>query len=220
MYHKNIIDKLFIMPTPAGAYYAVSQPAPTPCRKLLTSLFQYRKSPLLTHEGIKSWSETNSSNEAMNLLNRMQAQGWLQGTEFSHQVPENILEDQLPKLLAALSIEGKALLADHEGLHLAHCGFEPQSIEEISALSADLALLQARHSSLLNKNLDLQSSAWALVDAAGNSQVGFWPLFIGQHRFVLIIGGMPCLNQPILTDLIWALSIRYSASDKIQSAIL
>jgi hypothetical protein len=28
----------------------------------------------------------------------------------------------------------------------------------------------------------------------GNSQVGFWPLYVGGQRFVRVIGGMPRLN--------------------------
>jgi hypothetical protein len=55
----------------------------------------------------------------------------------------------------------------------------------------------------------LDTAAWALVDAAGNGQVGFWPLFIGEQRFVLVVSDFPYLNQQALTTLVWALSIRY-----------
>jgi len=58
--------------------------------------------------------------------------------------------------------------------------------------------------------MGLETSAWALVDAAGNSRVGFWPLYVGKQRFVLVLGGVPRLNQPALTELIWALSKRYA----------
>lgn len=212
-YQSNTSDKLYIMPTPAGAYYAVSRPVRDPYRNLLTTLLQYRRSPLLTLDGLRAWTDSNNNKEAMDLLNRMQAKGWLQGTASSQRAPEDVLENVLPGLLAPLSVESKALLADHQGLYLASCGFEQRTVDELSALTADLASLQERHLGLLSNNLDLQTSAWALVDAAGNSQIGFWPLYIGQHRFVLAIGGAPCLNQPVLTKLIWALSVRYAASD-------
>ncbi|NOX42136.1 MAG: hypothetical protein GXP19_00130 [Gammaproteobacteria bacterium] len=206
-------NKLYIMPTPSGAYYAVSRPVPDPSRKLLTSILQCRQSPLLTLDDLKTWTGSDSNNEAMALLNSMQMRGWLQGLESSQRAPAEALEDILPDFLAALSVERKALLADHQGFYLASCGFEQRTVDELSALTADLASLQERHLGLLSNNLDLQTSAWALVDAAGNSQIGFWPLYIGQHRFVLVIGGMPCLNQPELTRLIWALSVRYSTPD-------
>ncbi len=203
------LDRLYVMPTPAGAYFAVSRPQPDPCRTLLTTLLRYKQSPLLTLEDLKTWTKSDNDTDAMDLLRRTQAKGWLQGTDSSLKVPGDVLEDILPDLLAPLSVEGNALLADHQGLYLASCGFQQQLVDELSALTADLASLQERHLRLLSNNLDLQTSAWALVDAAGNSQIGFWPLYIGQHRFVLTIGGAPSLNQPELTHLIWALSIRY-----------
>jgi len=43
----------------------------------------------------------------------------------------------------------------------------------------------------------------------GNSQVGFWPIFVGEHRFGLVIGGLPQLNQAALISLVWALMMRY-----------
>jgi len=203
-------DKLYVMPTPAGAYFAVSRPHTDPCRTLLTTLLQYRRSPLLTLEDLVIWSQSENEKDALDLLNRVQSKGWLQGTETSLKAPDEVLENILPDFLAPLSVDGNALLADHQGLYLASCGFKSRFVDELSALTADLASLQERHLSLLSTNLDLQTSAWALVDAAGNSQIGFWPLYIGEHRFVLAIGGAPSLNQPALTRLIWALSIRYS----------
>jgi hypothetical protein len=56
----------------------------------------------------------------------------------------------------------------------------------------------------------LGSHAWAVVDFFGNSQVGFWPLFIGNNRFVVVISGIPHFNQPELVSLVWALTIRYA----------
>jgi len=212
MFEEKTGSELYIMPTPAGAYYAVSQPVLNPSRKMLCTLLQFRRSPLLTLDGLLSWTEALNNNEAIDLLNRMQSRGWLQGTKESQTAPEDTLENILPDLLEPLSTDGNALLADQQGLNLASCGFQQQSVDELSALTADLASLQDRHLKFLSKNLDMKTSAWALVDTAGNSKIGFWPLHIGQHRFVLAIGGIPCLNQPALIQLIWALSVRYGTS--------
>ena len=57
------------------------------------------------------------------------------------------------------------------------------------------------------------TGAWALVDMAGNSRVGFWPLFIGDHRFVLALGGLPALNHPALVELVWSLTFRYGGPE-------
>jgi hypothetical protein len=64
--------------------------------------------------------------------------------------------------------------------------------------------------------LGITSQSWAIVDAFGNSQIGFWPLFIGKNRFVLVISGVPHFNQPEMVDLVWALSVRYSESHASQ----
>ncbi|PUB88526.1 MAG: hypothetical protein DBP01_11850, partial [gamma proteobacterium symbiont of Ctena orbiculata] len=64
-----------------------------------------------------------------------------------------------------------------------------------------------QHKALL---ADMQGPESKLADASGNSQLGFWPLHIGQQRFVLVIEDRPCLNQPAFRDLVWTLTLRYS----------
>jgi hypothetical protein len=144
------------------------------------------------------------------LLYHLQALGWVEGFADAQPAPAGALEDVLPALLPPLSADGKALLADAQGFYVASTGFQHETAVELAALSADLASLYERHQGLLKRNMGLGSSTWALVDAAGNSQTGFWPLYIGDQRFVLIISGVPRLNQPALTDLIWAFSKRYA----------
>jgi hypothetical protein len=62
---------------------------------------------------------------------------------------------------------------------------------------------------MLVNNLTIDSHAWAIVDAFGSSQLGFWPLFIGNSQFVITISGIPHFNRPDFVTLIWALSTRY-----------
>ena len=75
--------------------------------------------------------------------------------------------------------------------------------------SADLASLHERHRRSLKHSLGLSGSAWAMPDAAGHSQLAFWPLHVGEHRFALVTAGVPHLNQPELVDLVWLLHQRY-----------
>lgn len=205
----RLMENLYVLPTPAGAYYAVCGLEQDLSRNLLRLLLQQQASPLLTLDALRQWTDT-SEDEALELLYRVQGLGWLEGFESPHAAPAAALEEVLPDMLLPLSGSGKALLADSQGFYLASQGFPHETAEELSALSADLASLHERHRGLLKNNLNLQSSAWALVDAAGNSQVGCWPLYIGEQRFVLVIGGLPHLNQPTLTELIWTLSKRYA----------
>ncbi len=208
----QIQENIYVLPSPAGAYYAVSRPEDEVPRRLLRCLLQQSTSPLLSVEGLRNWSGIDSDDNAMELLSHIQSLGWIEGSDTAIAPPEGRLEDTLPELLSPLSGNGKVLLADEQGFYLCARGFAHETAEELSALSADLATLHERHAGLLKNNLGLRSNAWAVVDAAGNSEVGFWPMYVGDQRFVLVVGGMPRLNQPAFIQLIWALSIRYATS--------
>ncbi len=208
----QIEKDLYVLPSPAGAYYAVSRPEDEAARRLLRSLLQQLVSPLLSLDGLKSWSGIENDDQVMELVGHIQSLGWVEGSDTPIEPPAGRLEDTLPDLLAPLSDNNKILLADEQGFYLCARGFAHETAEELSALSADLATLHERHAGLLKNNLGLRSNAWAVVDAAGNSEVGFWPMYVGDQRFVLVAGGMPRLNQPAFLQLIWALSIRYAAA--------
>ncbi len=199
----------YVSPTPAGAYYAISGNSKDSARRFLFSLMQSPSTPLLTQEELTKLCGNDDIQESLELLHHVQKLGWIQAaTEMQH-APQGTLEASLPGLLSKLSGSGKSLLADQQGLYLASHGFSHEAAEELSALSADLAALQQRHSGLLINNLGMNSAAWAIVNASGDSQMGFWPVFIGEHRFALVISGLPCLNQPAFTALVWTLSKRY-----------
>ncbi len=207
----QLADNLYIAATPAGAYYAVSGPEDDPSRQLLRALLRLEATPPLSLNGLQEWTGSDDGNESLELLYHAQTLGWLEGVDQQRTAPTGALEDIVPDLLPALSGSGKALLADDQGFYVSSQGFAHETAEELSALSADIASLHDRHRGLLRNNLGLGTGAWALIDAAGNSQVGFWPLFVGDQRFVLAVGGMPHLNQSALTSLVWVLSTRYGA---------
>ncbi len=94
-----------------------------------------------------------------------------------------------------------------------HCalGIDPLT-EGLAAISANLSEVYQRHKRLLRGNLRFNQNAWGLIDAAGNSEVGFWPLYIGYNQFTLVIHGMPQLNRPAFKQLVWSLMRRYGAT--------
>jgi hypothetical protein len=207
----RLAEGLFISVTPAGAYYAVSGPEEEPSRQLLRALLQQDRSPELTLNGLRAWTDSENEEQSLELLYHIQRLGWVEGIDRQKQAPSGALEDIIPGLLAPLSGAGKALLADAQGFYVSTQGFAHETAEELSALSADIASLHERHRGLLGSNLGLATDAWALIDASGNSQVGFWPLFVGEQRFVLVLEGVPHFNQPALATLVWALNIRYGS---------
>lgn len=205
----RLTDNLYIGVTPAGAYYAVSGSETDLPRQLLRALLSQDSSPQLTLEGIQDWIGNTDDNECLSLLYHVQNLGWVEGIEEERHLPHGVLEDVVPDFLPVLSSNGKALLADSQGFYVTTHGFTHEAAEELSALSADIASLHDRHRGLLINNLNLKTDAWALIDAAGNSQIGFWPLFVGDQRFVLVLGGIPHFNHQAMTNLVWVLSARY-----------
>jgi hypothetical protein len=197
------------LPTPAGAYQAVSSPDADLGKHFLLRLLSEEESPALTSQKLVEWTGLPEQN-ALKLLYHLQELALVEGHPEPVLSPQGPLEQVLPDLLNRLSGDGKALLADSQGFYLTSVGFPHETAEELSALSADLSGLYSRHQKLLHNNLGIPSSHWALVNAAGNSEIGFWQFFIGTHRFTLILSGVPQLNQSLFTRLVWSLAKRYA----------
>ena len=209
----NLIDGLFLYPTPAGAYYAIANPESDKPRRFLSRLMQQEQTPELSLSQLQQLMETDDEDKILQLLMHSQKLGWVQGTDKVLPAPTGTLEEILPGLLGSISENGKVLLADDQGFYLACSGFPHEVAEELSALSAELATVHQRRAGLLINNLGLGSHAWAIVDAFGNSQIGFWPVYVGKHRFVLAISGVPHFNQAEFVTLVWALILRYTKKD-------
>ncbi|MDO4794316.1 MAG: hypothetical protein Q4A28_00015 [Brachymonas sp.] len=208
--HANpLIPGTYLLPTPAGAFAAVAEPGNSRLRGFLAALLKQNGRAEVNDINLCQWSGLSKPQEAHEFALRLQRLGWIQITREPYKVSTAPLSQVLPVLLPALSREGKILLADTQGLYLHSHGFPHEAAEEISALSADIANMHARRAGVINRNLGLSGSAWALTNTAGHSQLGFWPLFIGSERFVLAIAGSPAFNQPQLLELIFALHHRF-----------
>jgi hypothetical protein len=207
--------KLFMETTPAGAYYTVSSNKQEPARDLLLNILSEPSLPVLESTRLSMWSGLQRK-ESIELVDRLQELGWLSGRESSLSAPDAPLEKVLPKMLEQVSIEGKALLADDQGFYLCTSGIAHEAAEALSAVSANLGSLYERHQRLIVNNLGIKEQAWTLSNAAGNSQLGFWPLYVGAQRFVLVIQGRPTLNQPAFRDLVWVLAMRYAKQIHLQ----
>lgn len=211
----SLTEGLYLYPTPAGAYYAVSSEETDKSRQFLRKLLQQRQTQALNLENLKQLMGYDEENKCLELLHHCQKLRWVQGLNSAQKYPGGALEDILPDYLSKISENGKALLADKQGFYLASHGFPHEVVEELSALSADVATIHDRRSGLLMNNMGLASHAWAVVDVFGNSLVGFWPLFIDKNRFVIAISGIPHFNQPEFVSLVWALSIRYATKGSV-----
>ncbi|MGJ0428260.1 hypothetical protein [Methylobacter sp.] len=205
-----LTEGLHLYPTPAGAYYAACSVNKDKTRQFLRALLLQEKTPALNLANLRKLMDQHEEAKCLELLHHCQKLGWVQGIDTALHYPQDALEDILPDLLSKISENGKVLLADSQGFYLSSHGFPHEVAEELSALSAEIATIHERRSGLLMNNMGLASNAWAVIDAYGNSQLGFWPLFIGNNRFVIAISGIPHFNHPEFVSLVWALSMRYA----------
>lgn len=206
----TLAEGLYIYLTPAGCYYAVSAVEVDPVRQFLRALLENEKTPRLNLENLQELMANDDSEKCLALLQKCQQLGWVQGLQEERKAPSGSLENMLPDFLSKISEDGKVLLADDQGFYLSSHGYPHEVAEEISALSAELNVIHERRAGLLMKNMGLNSHAWAIVNASGNSQLGFWPLFIGKTQFVIALSGMPHFKQSEFTSLVWLLSTRYA----------
>ncbi len=213
----------FLLPTPAGAYFAVADNADHPLRRFVRRLLACSASPRLEQATLQSLCNGIEDGDADRFVREAEDLGWVQYMANEVTAPTVPIANLTGLLVKVFSGNGKCLLADGQGFCVARHGFDHRLSEELSALSADLATLHQRHLGVLNHALDLPGSAWALTNAAGHSQLGFWPLYIADQRFVLTIQGVPFFNRPQLVELIWALYQRYavpaSTTQRLATAI-
>lgn len=210
----SLAEGLYLYPTPAGAYYAVSSLETDKPRQFLRKLLQQPQTLALNLENLQDLMGHEEPEKCLELLHHCQKLRWVQGLKEVLEYPTGALEDILPGLLSKISENGKVLLAERQGFYLATHGFPHEVAEELSALSAEIATVHDRRAGLLVNNMGLMSQAWSIVDVFGNSEVGFWPLFISNNRFVVAIYGIPHFNQPEFVSLVWALSIRYATKER------
>lgn len=205
----SLVEGLFIYPTPIGCYYVISSPVEDSARDFIKRLLQLPSTPELNIDSLTKLMEVETQREAIELLHFCQKKGWIQGINAPIESPKGALDKILPLLLDNLSETGEVLLSDAQGFHLACSGFNNQTADQLSAISAEIETVHKRRLDMLKNNLTIDSHAWAIVDAFGGSQLGFWPLYIGNSQFVITITGIPHFNKPDFVTLIWALSNRY-----------
>jgi len=205
----ELVDQLYLTPTAAGAFYAVSGSQDEPLRRLLLALLSHRTSPLADIPSLCGWLDIDDEQACLQILHRAQTLVLLEGNQHPRQLTDFGVGRELRDLLPGLSSLGKGILVDWNGLSLAHSGLDEETAETLSALSADLVSVQVRHYSRLRETLRLPIQGWAAVDAYGASRIGAWPLFIGEQRLMLVLLGEPRLNQQEFVTLVWVLINRY-----------
>lgn len=201
-------DDLYLGVTPAGSFYASQGRSEDLGRDFLQRLLRNPETPRFSQDLAAEYSHMKND-DALQFVHWLQEAGLLYGRETTQEAPQQRLEDILPELLEPLADSGKVILASAQGFYLGVAGFNHEAAEELAAMSTELIKTYERHKTLLEGNLRLKQKGWGLVDGTGSSEIAFWPLYIGNEVFSLIVEGLPQFNQEAFKDLIWALTIRY-----------
>lgn len=195
----------FVSVTPAGCYYAIESRTASKARELLHEILGNTSTPALS-----DFSEAQHER-----IKELRKAGLVTLSAPQRSLPTGNLSDMLPDILPALSERERVVLSESgQGLFLDFSGVSPPEAEELAVLAASLCALTETRSTLLSKQLSIPGSAFGIVDPAGNSEIGFWPLYIDDHVFTLIILGIPRFNSIQFATLVWALVQRYGPNSQ------
>jgi hypothetical protein len=205
---KRLAAPVHILPTPTGAYHAMTSRKGGKAVRFMRDLMRETVSRRFDEDtlGAATGLEVEA---ALDLLFLLQEQRMVQGMREARPAPTGPLEQLLPPLLSQFSSAGRALLADPQGIYVAHVGFNGDETEELAALSAALTSVHERFAGLLHGNLKLAANGLAIVGAAGYSELGVWPLHVDDATFALVVADLPQFNRTAFLDLAWALYSRY-----------
>jgi len=199
----------YLLPTSAGALYALQSLSADSVAQYLRFLLSQKVTPLFNRTELKN-KLSDDSKIAEEAISRMQQKKLLRTLSMPVTTPDDSLEDILPRLLSRIVASGEAILSDEQGFYLSRSGFTHEAAEELSALGANLQATNNRYHKLLDNNLGIKSTAWAIIDPAGKSEISFWPLCFPRDRFTLILSGTPQLSAIEFTILVSCLAIRYN----------
>lgn len=203
------IEDKFLLPTPGGIYYLVQDQTSSWQKTVLKNLLSHKKSPALNTKNLLKLFETDDETQLKEKIDECEKLKLIQIIDTETIAPHDSLEKDLYNILHVFSNKQKVLLSDSQGFCISNHGFPSEISDELSVLSADIAIMHKRRAIGINKKIGFNSQAWSIVDASGNSKLGFWPLNIEDEVFVLAIEGVPFFNRPEFITLVWMLYLRY-----------
>ncbi|MCX8747033.1 MULTISPECIES: peptidase M23 [Snodgrassella] len=201
--HHDLYPKVM----PAGAFYAVSSPSHSASRMLLANILQADINAKLTEERLKQWAETDDVHTALNLLYRLQRLEFLYGEAKPSSQLVKVTSDGFEDILGQLSDSHKALLVDQDGFYFANVGFNHETAEEVANLASEATRLTEKHSLLIKNNLNIYNNAIGICDPAGQSELTFFPLYIGNTKNILVTAGLPLLNSEAFVTMVRGLYV-------------
>ena len=162
---------------------------------------------MITTENLSAWAQAEDSHEALTLLYRLQRLEFLYGEEQPSSMMVKVTAEGFEDILGQLSDNDKALLVDQDGFYFANIGFNHETAEEVANLASEATRLVEKHSLLVKNNLNIYHNAIGICDPSGQSELSFFPLYVGDIKYILVIAGMPLLNSEAFVTLVRSLYV-------------
>jgi len=190
--------KAFLVPTPAGAWYAASTDRDPARRALLLALLRGGGSFPFSLNTIMRWTGLTDRKVIAGVLFALQREGLLEGDSSPLVPPQGPLSTVLAELLVRLGNGGTMVLAEPAGLCVAYAG---TSQEQAELLAARVAALDPRL-----RRLAAEDHGWSLGDERSESRLSVRPVLLLPFRFLLVSDATADLNSEPFVNLVCALS--------------
>ncbi len=172
------VHRAYLIPTAAGAWYAVSLEKDKARRELLVTLLRGACGFPISLDWFSRWTGLRDRKAIASLLFALQREGLLTGEAVPLVPPRGPASALLGSLLEQIARGGGIVLADTTGLCVAYAGTSPETSEQLAARVASLDPRLRR--------LATDGEGWSLGGNGSDPRLSVRPLHLPAHRFLLV----------------------------------
>lgn len=202
--------KTTLVPTPAGARYAVSSAEREPQRATLIGLLRGGARTPVALPTLTAWTGLTDKKSLLSLLFKMQRDGLVSAGATPLSFAAQPLGQTLEPLLCTVSSQERALLADDAGFCVASVGFERYAADTLAAVAAEASRFQA--SCARHAEGGTLAGPWIFMSDGEGRAIGVAPLHIADHLFHIVVAGTANMESDAFVQLVAEL-MRYSLGD-------
>ncbi len=200
----------FLVPSTIGAYLCITGALKDDQAPAVHWLFSQQASPRFDMSLLRNLREQAGIRNPKEIIRQLLVQRIVQFTSEPVHPPQEPMQDALPAMLAKLSKEERAMLADGNGLCIASIGFDHDRTEALSALASKLTAALYHADRDLFDLLDMKYGLTCLFDIASKRLFTFIPMSFGSHRLVAVTEGKAVFIGDTFRDFVWTLWGRYA----------
>jgi hypothetical protein len=202
----------YLVPTPAGARFAIASLESDPRRIVLSALLRGGSSRPMPLAMLAEISGVADRKALGTILYQLQRHNWISGDVEPLTVAREPLETAVPPLLAALSSAGQGVIADDQGLCFAFAGYARAQAERLAAFSTGLHPLWRLYRENDRLAAPHEPTAWAVLAGDSEIRLSICPLYAGNQVFHLTLAGSVNMDSPAMVNLAALLLRRYAGT--------